>query len=122
MMDLLFSLCLALLITHQLDAVRARIWRVLPVLNGMSEETGRAIFILAHIPLLLALLEWCWSADGDVSGFWRFVVAVFGPLNLGLHRLLAQHPYYDFHAPLSRGLILAYAAAGGLYVLLTLVL
>ena len=119
-MDLLFSLVLALFLTHQLDAVRGREWRVLPVFNALSEETGRAAFIILHAPLLWLILLGCWSPEAETREFWRFVVAGFGPVHFGLHWLLREHPHYDFDGLLSRGLIIGYGALGALYVALAL--
>ena len=80
-MELLFGLVLALLLTHELDAVRGREWRVLPVLNAFSEESGRAVFIAAHVPLFWLILDGCWSADTEAREAWRFAIAGFGPIH-----------------------------------------
>ena len=119
-MEFLFSLILALFLAHQLDAVRGREWRVLPVFNALSEETGRVAFIALHVPLLWLILLGSWSAETDSKEFWRFVVAGFGPLHYGLHWLLREHPHYDFDGLLSRGLIIGYGALGALYAALAL--
>ena len=115
-MELLFSFVLALALTHELDAVRAREWRVLPVLNALSEESGRAAFIAAHVPLFWLILDGCWSADAETRDVWRIAVAGFGPIHFGLHWLFREHPYYDFSSQLSQGLIIGYGVLGALYV------
>lgn len=119
-MSFLFSLCFALALAHQLDAVRARVWRVLPGLNGLSEEAARTLFVALHIPVLLIVFECAFPAEDD--SFLRMLIALLGPLNFGLHRLLDEHPYYDFNGVVSQGLVIAYAAVGGLYFLLALAL
>ena len=121
-LDLLFGLCLALLLTHELDAVRGKEWRVLPVLNALSDDAGRTVFIALHVPLFWLILDGCWSAEAATRETWRLALAGFGPLHYGLHWLFRDHPFYDFDGWLSQGLIIGYGALGALYVGLALTL
>lgn len=115
-MELLFGLCLATLLTHELDAVRGKEWRILPVFNALSDDTGRAAFIALHVPLFWLILMGCWSAEAETREFWRLIVAGFGPIHYGLHWLFREHPHYDFSSHLSKGLIIGYGVLGALYV------
>ena len=119
-MELLFGLCVALLFTHELDAMRGKEWLLLPGLNALPDETGRAVFIALHVPLFWLILALCWSADAATQDLWRMIVAGFGPVHYGLHRLFSDHPLYDFGSPLSRGLIIGYGVLGAMYLALAL--
>ncbi len=117
-MDALFSLGLALLLAHELDAVRAGEWRLLPVLRSLPDARGRDAFILVHVPPLAALV-WLAAHPSTVTRFW-FQVATddFLMVHMALHRAYAHHPAYDFHRALPRGLILGAGAVGALHAVL----
>lgn len=53
MVDLAFYMVLALFIAHELDAVRAHEWRLLPLLQSLPERAAYPAFVLMHVP--------CWS-------------------------------------------------------------
>lgn len=116
--DALFALGLSLLLAHELDAMRAREWRLLPVLRRLSDERGRDGFILLHVPLV-AVLVWLAAhpSPGVRSGF-QAAADVFFVVHVALHRAFVRHPDYDFHGPISRGLILGAGAVGAVHLAL----
>lgn len=101
MQRFLFALTFALIMGHELDAMTHAEWRLLPVLNQLSDEQGRAAFVAIHVPLIVALL-WLHARGG-----WMFH-ALFGgfcAIHLGLHWALEGHSSYTFHGALSDALI-----------------
>ena len=117
-MDLLFSLGLSLLLAHELDAMRAGEWRLLPVLRSLPDARGRDAFILAHVPLT-AMLIWLAASPSAATRLWfQASVDAFLVIHVALHRVFVLHPDYDFHRPLSRGLILGAGAVGALHAAL----
>lgn len=55
--EALFAIGLALLLSHELDAVRQAEWQVLPLLRWLDDATGYLVFVMAHVPLF-ALILW----------------------------------------------------------------
>lgn len=117
-MDALFSLGLSLLLAHELDAVRAGEWRLLPVLRSLPDARGRDAFILLHVPLVAALIWLAAHLSSDLRFWFQAAVDAFLVIHVALHRAFALHPGYDFHGALSRGLILGAGAAGALHAAL----
>lgn len=117
-MDALFSLGLALLLAHELDAMRAREWRLLPILRRLRDAQGRDAFVIIHVPLFAALL-WLAAHPSAATRFWfQAATDVFLVVHVVLHRAFVRHPAYDFHGALSRGLILGAGIVGALHVVL----
>ena len=110
--DAVFSLGLSLLLVHELDAVRAQEWRLLPILRRMPELVGRDVFILVHVPLIALLIWFALHSQPIVRLRFQVAADLFFLLHVGLHRAFRSHPHYDFHSLLSRGLILGAGATG----------
>jgi hypothetical protein len=51
--DLIFYSGLALLFTHELDAIQRHECRIFPFLNKLKDRTNYIIFTILHIPLLI---------------------------------------------------------------------
>jgi len=107
-----FYLGLALLLLHEMDAVRCREWRIFPGLSGLSDRWGELVFLLAHIPLYFLLLATLASEPGR-PGLIRGL-SVFCLVHAGLHLLFLRHPKNEFTDRLSWGLIGGAALAGAL--------
>jgi hypothetical protein len=122
MTDLAFYLALALLITHELDAVRRHEWRILPVLRRLPDEAGFGWFTALHVPLFVAFFWWMGSAPAEARLTFQAALSAFAVVHAGLHWLLRKHPRYGFNNPLSRSLILGAAVAGALYLTLLFVM
>lgn len=117
-MDALFSLGLSLLLAHELDAVRGREWRLLPVLRSLPDTQGRDAFILVHVPLVAAIVWLAAHPSADVRFWFQAVADTFFVIHVALHRVFLRHPDYDFHGALSRSLILGAAGVGFLHAAL----
>lgn len=109
----LFALNLALLATHELDAVRAAEWRLLPGLNRIADpQTAFRTFTLLHVPLF-ALLFWAADRPAVQVGLDLFLIA-----HAGAHFALRRHPLYDFNNTPSRLLIFGAVPTAALHLLL----
>ena len=113
-----FLLGFSMLLTHELDAVGRGEWRLLPVLSGLDDEVGHAAFVLMHVPLFALLIGLCWAQRPAVRRWSRIVVSAFLVTHVGLHALFVDHPSYDFHEPLSVGLIYGAGLMGLAYFVL----
>lgn len=116
--EAVFCLGLALLLTHELDAVRAREWRLLPGLRSLPDARGRSAFILVHAPLFAVLFWLVAHPDAAVRVRTQAATDVFLVVHVGLHRAFASHPEYDFHGLASRGLILGAGLVGAVHLIL----
>ncbi|MDP9455373.1 MAG: hypothetical protein M3Q49_22425 [Actinomycetota bacterium] len=63
---LFFLVGFCFLLAHEMDAVKLREWKMLPVLSKMGEEAGYRMFALLHVPLYALLLRGLFE-DGDVD-------------------------------------------------------
>lgn len=115
----LTQLMLALLFTHELDAMTQSEWRLLYVLRGLSDEQGRWWFVAAHVPLFWALIAVTHHAHARVQGVSRVGLAAFCIVHALLHLRLASDPLSSFRSPLSWCLIGGACALGVVYLGLT---
>ncbi len=122
MPEWLFFLGFSFLLAHELDAVRAHEWRLLPCLKNLSDTQGRDAFIMLHVPVV-ALLIWLTAYPPDGVRFWaQAAIDIFLIVHVGLHRAFVGHPDYDFHSPLSRGLIWGAGVVGAAHLALLIIL
>ena len=107
---LFFLLGFCFLLAHEMDAVRLKEWRILPVLSGMDEELGYRAFVLLHVPLYTLLL-WGILGGGDAGSVLIAVLDVFF-VHLALHVVLRNLPENRFGSVFSWVLILGTGAFG----------
>lgn len=110
--DLLFCVGVALLLTHELDAIQRHEWRIFPFICRLKDDTAYYVFTVLHVPLFVLLL-WlmCHPSENVRYGF-QVSMDVFFIVHLGLHQLLKSHPKYEFTGLFSRAIILLLAIAG----------
>jgi len=119
--DLLFWLNLALLLTHELDAIRRQEWRMFIFLNRLDDEQAHQLFVLLHVPLF-TLFFWFLSRPNQPIYFWfQLVVDAFLIVHLGLHMLFRNHPANAFRTSFSKRLIEGMALSGLIHAALLLV-
>jgi hypothetical protein len=58
---LFFVIAFSFLLTHEMDAIRLREWKIFPILTALPDEQGYTVFTALHVPLY-ALLLWGCSA------------------------------------------------------------
>jgi hypothetical protein len=116
--DGLFWLGLSILLAHELDAVRAREWRLLFVLRRMPEELARDAFVLVHVPLVGVLLWLFAHAVPEVRLTSQAALDVFLIAHAGIHYRLAGHALYGFQSRASRSLIFGGAVVGMVHLVM----
>ena len=114
--QLWIQLMLALLFTHELDAMTQSEWRLLYVLRGLSDSEGRWWFVAIHVPLFWALISLTHHAHAGMQRASRLGLAVFCIVHAGLHLRLRDDPLSSFSSPLSWSLILGAAFLGCVYL------
>jgi hypothetical protein len=87
MSDKIFCAGIALLATHELDAMTHREWEIL--LPFLDSEAGRLVFVLLHIPIFYFLFYFSVHKSVAVQKRFKFILAVFFIIH-GLAHLLAS--------------------------------
>jgi hypothetical protein len=116
---LITHLMLALLFTHELDAMTQSEWRLLYVLRDLAEPQARWWFVALHVPLFWALIALTHHAHAKVQHFSHIGLAVFCIVHALLHVRLRNDPLSTFDSPLSWSLILGAALAGISFLIVT---
>jgi len=117
MKSVTFYLGLALLFTHELDAMPNHEWQVLPLLNRLSDSAGQATFIAAHIPIFAVAIACIASLNPRTRSIARDIASGFLLAHAFLHFAFSGHPSYEFNSLLSNVLIYGAALRGLAYLL-----
>ena len=108
---LFFFLGLGLLLTHEMDAVRVKEWKIFPGLTRMGDEAGYVVFTALHAPFYALLLGALYS--GRETNFWLiFCLDVFFVVHVFLHLILYNHQENRFRSAFSYSLILGAGVFG----------
>ena len=99
--SLLYSGCVSFLLTHELDAMTQREWRLLYVLRSLPEQTARSAFVALHVPLTAGLL---WTLDPANTAA-QMAVAAFSVIHSCLHIRFRLNSWCTFTSTLSKSLI-----------------
>ncbi|MDM8521613.1 hypothetical protein QUF64_16330 [Anaerolineales bacterium HSG6] len=106
-----FLIGLSFLLTHEMDAIKAREWRIFPLINRLDDQTGHLIFTSLHVPLYAVLFLILFDSNGLnptlLMGFDIFFV-----IHLCLHVLYLKHPNNEFTSVLSWLIIVGTAVSG----------
>ena len=116
MEDALFATAIALLLTHEMDAVRHREWRILPGLSRIrDDDTAYVWFTAVHVPLYVALLLALFAGDAPNATAARWLDG-FLVVHAGLHLALYRLPENRFRGAFSYALILGAGLCGGAHL------
>jgi hypothetical protein len=108
----LYSLGLALLLGHELDAAINAKWRLLWVLKDLGEDWPATWFVWLHLPVFLAAIYLGQAGNLQIRLTFRRVVCIFLPIHAMIHFLLSGHPDDMFDHFLSDLLIYGAALCG----------
>lgn len=114
----IFYLGIALLFTHELDAMTHHEWRLLPGLAMLDEVSGRWWFVLLHVVLFAVVIGCIASLNPRLRKRSRMFTAGFMVIHAGLHTMFIHHADYTFAGFLSHGLIYGAALLGVTYLAL----
>jgi len=115
--NFVFYLGLALLLTHELDAMPNHEWQVLPLLSGLTDSVGRIAFVIAHVPIFAVVIAYVGSLDLKTRSMARGIVSAFLIAHAFLHFVFSGHSAYQFGSLLSSILIYGAALCGMFYFL-----
>lgn len=114
-----FLLGFCFLLTHEMDAIRCKEWRIFPFTSKMDEEAGYLAFTSLHIPLYLLLFLGLFAGDGVNRGL-VIGLDVFFIVHVLLHVLFINRPEYRFTSVFSWVLILGAGIFGAVDLLILL--
>lgn len=112
MVDILFALELALLFTHEMDAIRRQEWKMFIVLKDMADEKAYRVFLLLHIPLYTAILALLFSPFSQIA---YVIVDLFLMAHMVIHLGFRKHPANRLNGPVSTFMIYAAGILGLLH-------
>ena len=108
MNDSVFYLGVALLLVHEIDAIRCKEWRILPGLSSLRDRAAMITFIFLHIPLFYWLIyEINAEQQNFITGFDIFLI-----VHLVLHILFLRHKNNEFKDWISWTIIIAAGICG----------
>lgn len=108
---LFFFVGLALILTHEMDAIKRREWAILPLLARLDDRAGFTLFTILHGPLYL-LLFWALYRPGGLNGPFIRGFDIFLMVHTILHIAFLGHPKNQFTTRLSWSLIGGAGLAG----------
>jgi len=101
-LNVLLALNLSLLFMHEMDAIKAKEWRLFVFLKDLEDELAYKIFTIIHLPLYFVLLY----SIIERSTTAYIVLDVFLIGHTVAHALFERyHPRYEFKNRLSRAII-----------------
>ncbi len=110
--DMLFYLGMALLFTHELDAIQRHEWRIFPVIRKLNDEIAYYWFAILHIPLFFLLL-WLMYHPSESTRFWfQISMDVFYIVHMVLHKLLDSDKKCEFVGVFSKAVIFSMGIVG----------
>jgi hypothetical protein len=115
----LFVFNCALLLLHEMDAIRAKEWKMFAVLKSMREETAYIVFASIHFPLYLLLtFIMAQAINSSLAPAYYIVMNLLLIAHTGTHFFFRRHSANGFTSFYSNALIYAM----GIFALLHLVL
>jgi hypothetical protein len=116
-----FFIAFSFLLTHEMDAIRCREWKVFPLLSRLTDdERGYTFFTAIHLPLYILLLWGLFPNSTTVNQHVVIGLDIFCIIHILLHMRFINHPNYQFNSIFSWTLILGAGIAGAIDLLLRL--
>lgn len=110
-----FLFGMACVLTHELDAMKAREWLIFPGLARLSDELGEQVFIAIHVPLFAIVLWGPFLSESRAQ--WMHGLSLFFIAHMLAHGILHGHPKNGFRRALSWLWIVGAAAGGAGYLM-----
>ncbi len=117
MEHLFFCIGLSLILMHEMDAIRCKEWRILPLLSWLDDKWGFQVFMFAHVPLFCLLFVGLLQKNTNVSLI--FGLNIFFMIHFVLHLLFLLHKKNEFKDWISWSIITGCALSGALDLILS---
>ncbi|MDX1957730.1 MAG: DUF6713 family protein [Leptospiraceae bacterium] len=97
MENLFFSIAVSFLFIHELDAIKAKEWKLFIILKDLSEEKAYSIWLALHFPLFLLPILLCSKFFSTNSQYiLQIGFDLFLMIHLFLHILFRNYQDYKF--------------------------
>lgn len=116
MKELLFILLISLLLIHEMDAIRAKEWKLFAVLKHMKDETAYIVFTLAHLPLYIAVIWIMTQGSPPLNAILCYAVDLFLIGHAIVHWAFKNKPANGFTSVFSRLIIYSMGALAVLHM------
>jgi hypothetical protein len=120
MLPVLFAFNFSLLLLHEMDAIRAKEWKMFIFLKDMKEQAGYIVFSLIHLPLyfwVILTVSQIWSGGFAIV---YLLTDIFLIAHAIIHFFFRKHSENGFNSAYSNILIYAMAGLGMIHLLLLL--
>lgn len=117
-LPVLFAFNFSLLLLHEMDAIRAKEWKMFIFLKDMKEQTGYIVFSLIHLPLyfwVIYTVSQVWSGGYAIV---YLLTDVFLIAHAVIHYFFRKHAANDFSTIYSNILIYSMAALSVIHLIL----
>ena len=120
MKESLFIFMVSLLLIHEMDAIRAKEWKMFVFLEDMADELACKVFMLAHLPLYFAARFLLVQGGITTSAILYYVLDIFLIGHALIHFGFRKHKNNGFTSALSKTFIYTPTALGVIHLLLVL--
>jgi len=101
----LFVLVFALLLIHEMDAVRAKEWKMFIILKDLPDKKAYVIFTVIHIPLYFAAIFMITQAGTPTVLILQYAIDIFLVCHAVIHYCFKRHPENRFTSAFSKAMI-----------------
>lgn len=108
---------LSFLLVHEMDAIRAKEWKMFIVLKNMADEAACKVFISIHFPLYLGAL-YALLRGGTAGYVLKIIIDVFLLGHALIHFSFRKHCGNGFHTLFSKTIIYSMAVLAPLHFIL----
>ena len=105
----IFLIIISLLLLHEMDAIRAKEWKLFIFLKDMRDETAYRIFALIHLPLYFGVLYLLINGGETISFVMKLVINVFLIAHAVLHYCFRKKEHNGFNTCYSKTVIYSMA-------------
>ena len=119
-LPVLFAFNFSLLLLHEMDAIRAKEWKMFIFLKDMKEQTGYIVFSLIHLPLyfwVVYTVSQVWSGGYAIV---YLLTDVFLIAHAVIHYFFRKHAANGFSTIYSNILIYSMATLSVIHLILLL--
>jgi hypothetical protein len=102
---ILFAINFTLLLLHEMDAIRAKEWKMFIVLKSMPEQTAYIIFSVMHFPLYFWVIFTISQAFSSGYALVYLITDVFLIAHTAIHFFFRRHTANQFSSIYSNLLI-----------------
>ena len=100
----MFLVIISLLLVHEMDAIRAKEWKMFIVLKEMTEETAYRVFTVIHLPLFFCAFYLLFLGDAATFAL-KIFIDIFLLAHAFIHYCFRNHKDNGFQSIFSKSII-----------------